>query len=89
MRPDWIDTLSSSSTEGDRLRKRVAAGAALAVLVSGLLLAVGLAIVVVVFWVLVGAVVGIGAAAVALGSRRPELRALRGRVGSTGPHAGP
>jgi hypothetical protein len=75
MRPDWIDTLSSSSTEGDRLRKRVAAGAALAVLVSGLLLAVGLAIVVVVFWVLVGAVVGIGAAAVALGSRRPDLRA--------------
>jgi tetratricopeptide (TPR) repeat protein len=75
MRPDWIDRLSSNSTEGDRLRKRVAAGAALAVLVSGLLLAVGLAIVVVVFWAVAGAVVGIGAAAVALGSWRPDLRA--------------
>jgi tetratricopeptide (TPR) repeat protein len=75
MRPDWIDRLSSSSAEGDRLRKRVAAGAALAVLVSGLLIAVGLAIVVLVFWVVVGAVAALGAAALALGSRRPELRA--------------
>jgi tetratricopeptide (TPR) repeat protein len=75
MRPDWIDKLSSSSAEGDRLRKRVAAGAALAVLVSGLLIAVGLAIVVIVFWVVVGAVAAVGAAALALGARRPDLSA--------------
>jgi tetratricopeptide (TPR) repeat protein len=75
MRPDWIDRLSNRSTEGDRLRKRAAAGAALAVLVSGLLIAVGLAIVVLVFWLVVAAVVGIAAAAAALGSRRPALRA--------------
>jgi tetratricopeptide (TPR) repeat protein len=75
MRPDWIDRLSSSSAEGDRLRKRVAAGAALAVLVSGLLLAVGLAIAVIVLWVVVGAVAAVGVAAIALGAWRPELRA--------------
>jgi hypothetical protein len=74
MRPDWIDSLSSSSAEGVLLRRRLAAGGALAVLVSGLLIAMGLAIVVVVFWLVVVTVVGIAGAAVALGSWRPDLR---------------
>ena len=74
MRPDWIERLSNSSAEGDRLRKRVGAGAALAVLVSGLLIAVGLAIVVLVFWLVVAGVIGIAAAAAALVSWQPDLR---------------
>jgi hypothetical protein len=74
MRPDWIDRLSSSSAEGHLLRRRFAAGAALAVLVSGLLIAVGLVIVVLVFWLVVCAGVGVGAAAAAFGSRSPDLR---------------
>jgi tetratricopeptide (TPR) repeat protein len=75
MRPDWIDRLASRTAEGDRLRQRAAAGAALAVLVSGLLAALGLVTVVVVSWLLVCTLAAIAAATVALGSRRPNLRA--------------
>jgi hypothetical protein len=74
MRRDWIDSLSRRSAEGDLVRRRVVAGAALAVLVSGLLIAVGLTSAVVVFWIVVGAVVVIAGAAAAFGSRSPELR---------------
>ncbi len=84
MRPDWIDTFSSRSAEGDLLRRRVAAGGALAVLVTGLMIALGLATVVVVLWLVVLAVVGLAAAAAFLGSRRPELRA---RAAVWGPRA--
>jgi hypothetical protein len=75
MRPDWIDRLWSSSAEGDRLRKRAAAGAALAVLVSGLLIAVGLVLVVIVFWLVVFAVAVVATVIAALGSRRQDLGA--------------
>jgi tetratricopeptide (TPR) repeat protein len=84
MRPDWIDRFSSRSAEGALLRRRIAAGGALAVLVSGLMIALGLVTAVAVFWLVVVAVVGLAAAAAFVGSRRPDVQA---RAAAWGPQA--
>jgi tetratricopeptide (TPR) repeat protein len=78
---DRIDNLWSlvwaNSLEGRRTRRRLGAGAALAVLMSGLLAAIGLGIVVVGFAALVLIVVGGAAAVRALRAYSPGVRSGR------------
>ncbi len=68
------------SAEGRRTRRRLGAGAALAVLMSGLLTAVGLGIVVVGFAALVLILVGGAAAARALPGYWPRVRSRGGKI---------
>jgi hypothetical protein len=63
----------ASSLEGRRTRRRLGAGAALAVLLSGLLAAIGLGIVVIGFAALVLIVVGVAAAVRALRAYSPRV----------------
>jgi tetratricopeptide (TPR) repeat protein len=78
-----INTLWSlareSSAEGRRIRRRLGAGAALAMLISGLLAATGLGIVVVAFAAVVFFVAGGDAAVRALAASWPRVRS-RGRM---------
>ena len=79
-----INTLWSlvraSSPEGRRTRRRLSAGSALTMLVSGLLTAIGLGIVVVAFAAVVLVVVGGAAAARALPACWPRVRSRGGRI---------
>jgi hypothetical protein len=70
----------ASSAEGGRTRRRLGAGAALAVLMSGLLTAIGLGIVVVGFAALVLIVVGGAAAARALPACWPGVSSGGGKI---------
>jgi hypothetical protein len=70
----------ASSAEGGRTRRRISAGAALAVLMSGLLTAIGLGVVVVGFAALVLIVVGGAAATRALSTCWPRVRSGGGKI---------
>lgn len=72
--------VSANSLEGRRTRRRLGAGAALAVLMSGLLAAIGLGIVVVGFAALVLIVVGGAAALRAFRAYSPGVRSGGGRI---------
>jgi hypothetical protein len=91
VRPDQIDTLWSPTAEGRRWRQRVAAGAALAILVSGLLASAGLFTVVIGLLIVVCAVVAALAVTAALHMSWPQLssssRRLRERGAELTPHA--
>lgn len=81
---DRINTLCSlvwaSSAEGRRTRRRLGAGAALSMLMSGLLTAIGLGIVVLAFAVVALVVASGAAAAHALPACRPPVRSRGGRI---------
>jgi hypothetical protein len=81
---DRINTLWSllraSSAEGRRARHRLAAGASLTILMSGLLTAIGLGIVVLALASFVLVVVGGAAVARVLSAHSPSVRLLGGRI---------
>jgi tetratricopeptide (TPR) repeat protein len=81
---DKINTLSNlvrgSSVEGRKKRRRLGAGAALTVLLSGLLAAIGLGIVVVAFAGMTLVVIGGTAAARRLRAYRPRMRSQAHRI---------
>jgi hypothetical protein len=72
--------IRASSPEGRRTRRRLGAGAALTMLMSGLLTAIGLGIVVVALAAFVLVVVGGAAAARALPACWPRVRSLGARI---------